>query len=81
MSQNISNTGSVLARVAAVVCGLAGAVLGVWGVMLVYAGATFEGDSLPGPMVMYMVAVAVGLGALLSGGLSRILWRRSKRRH
>lgn len=64
---------------AAVICGLAAAVLALYGAGLVYAGATFEGDSLPGPMVLYMVAIAVLLGALLCAGLARILWRRSTR--
>lgn len=47
--------------------------------MLVYAAMTFEHDSLPGPVVLYLVAVAVGLVAVLCGGLSHVLWRMSKR--
>ena len=69
----------LLARVGAVLCGAAAAILGVYAVIAVYAGATFEGESLPGPTVLYMVAVAVALGALFCGGLSRILWQWAKR--
>jgi hypothetical protein len=70
---------SVVTRVIAIVCAIAAATLGVYCVMLVYAAATFEHDSLPGPAVLYMVAVAVGLAAVLFGGLSHVLWRVSKR--
>jgi hypothetical protein len=48
--------------------------------MLVYAAATFVHDSLPGPAVLAMVAAGVGLGAILCGGLSRLLWKASQRR-
>ena len=47
--------------------------------MLVYAAATFEHDSLPGPTVLSMVAVGVALAAVLCAGLSRVLWRKSTR--
>ena len=47
--------------------------------MLFYAAAAFEHDSLPGPAVLSMVAVGVGLAALLCGGLSHVLWRVSRR--
>ena len=80
MPRNASSTGSPLARPAAVLCGLAAAVLGAYGAMLVYAAATFEGDSLPGPLVLYMAAIGVALAALLSAGLAHVLWRRSRRR-
>ena len=71
---------SAVTRVIAVVCAIASATLGVYCVVLVYAAATFEHDSLPGPAVLSMVAVGVGLGAVLTGGLSHVLWRVSKRR-
>jgi hypothetical protein len=71
---------SVVTRVLAIVCAIASATLGAYCVMLVYAAATFEHDSLPGPAVLYMVAVAVGLAAALFGGLSHLLWRVNKRR-
>ena len=70
---------SVVTRVIAVVCAIASAALGIYCVMLVYAATTFEHDSLPGPAVLYMVAVGVGLAAVLCGGLSHVLWRVSKR--
>ena len=70
---------SVVTRVIAVVCAVASATLAVYCVMLVYAATTFEHDSLPGPAVLFMVAVGVGLGAVLCGGLSHVLWRVSKR--
>jgi TRAP-type C4-dicarboxylate transport system permease small subunit len=70
---------SVVTRVIALVCAIASAILGVYCVMLVYAATTFEHDSLPGPAVLSMVAVGVGLAALLAGGLSSVLWRASKR--
>jgi hypothetical protein len=63
----------------AVVCALASATLAVYSVMLAYAAATFEHDSLPGPAVLGMVAFGVGLVAIICGGLSRALWRVSKR--
>jgi hypothetical protein len=47
--------------------------------MLGYAAVTFEHDSLPGPAVLSMVAIGVGLGALLCGGVSHLLWRASRR--
>jgi hypothetical protein len=70
---------SVVTRVIALVCAIASATLVVYCVTLVYAAATFEHDSLPGPAVLSMVAVGVGLAALLCGGLSHVLWRVSKR--
>lgn len=70
---------SVLTRVIAIGCAIASATLAVYCVMLVYAAATFEHDSLPGPAVLAMVAVGVGLVAVLCGGLSRVFWRLSKR--
>lgn len=69
----------MVTRVIALVCAIASAALAVYSVMLVYAAATFEHDSLPGPAVLAMVAVGVGLVAVLCGGLSRVLWRVSKR--
>lgn len=69
----------VVTRVIAIVCAIAAAALAVYCVILVYAAATFEHDSLPGPAVLAMVAVGVGLVAVLCGGLSRVLWRVSKR--
>jgi hypothetical protein len=70
---------SVITRVGALGCAIAAAILAVYCAMLVYAAATFEHDSLPGPAVLSMVAVGVGLVALLCGGLSHVLWRMSKR--
>lgn len=63
----------------ALVFAIASAALAVYCVMLVYAAATFEHDSLPGPAVLAMVAVGVGLGALLCGGLSHVLGMASNR--
>ncbi len=70
---------SVVTRVFAVVCGVASVILAVYCVMLVYAAATFDHDSLPGPAVLSMIAVGVGLAAVLCGGLWHVLWRASKR--
>ena len=70
---------SIITRVIALCCAIASATLAVYCVMLVYAATTFEHDSLPGPAVLSMVAVVVGLGAVLCGGLSQVLWRVSKR--
>ena len=70
---------SVVTRVIALVCAVASAILAVYCVMLVYAATTFEHDSLPGPAVLTIIAVGVGLAAVLSGGLSHVLWRVSKR--
>jgi hypothetical protein len=70
---------SVVTRVLAIISAIASAVLAVYCVTLAYAAATFEHDSLPGPAVLSMVAVAVGLAALLCGGLAHVLWRVSKR--
>jgi hypothetical protein len=70
---------SVVTLVIALVCAIASATLAVYCVTLVYAATTFEHDSLPGPAVLSMVAVAVGLAAVLCGGLSHVLWRVSKR--
>lgn len=70
---------SVVARAFAVGCGIAAAILAIYSGVLVYAAATFEHDSLPGPVVLSMVALAVGLAALLCGGLSRLLWKAGTR--
>jgi hypothetical protein len=70
---------SVVTRVIALVCAIASATLAVYCVMLVHAATTFEHESLPGPAVLSMVAVGVALAAVLSGGLSHVLWRVSKR--
>ena len=70
---------SIVTRVLAFGCAIAAAALAVYCVMLVYAAATFEQDSLPGPAVLSIVAVGVGLGALICGGLSHVFWRVSKR--
>jgi hypothetical protein len=66
---------SVVARVIALGGAIVSAALAVYCVTLVYAAVTFEHDSLPGPAVLAMVAVGVGLIAVLCGGLSRVLWR------
>jgi hypothetical protein len=71
--------GSLVTRVIAIACGIASAILAVYCVMLGYAAVTFEHDSLPGPAVLSMVAIGVGLGALLCGGVSHLLWRASRR--
>jgi hypothetical protein len=70
---------SVVTRVAAIICAIVSATLAVYCVMLVYAAATFEHDSLPGPAVLAIVAVGVGLAAVLCGGLTLVLWRKSNR--
>ena len=70
---------SVVAGVIALVCAIASATLAIYCAMLVYAATTFEHDSLPGPVVLSMVAVGVGLAAAFCGGLSHVLWRVSKR--
>lgn len=70
---------SVVTRVAAILCAIASATLAVYCVTLVYAAATFAHDSLPGPAVLSMVAVGVGLAAVLCGGLTLVLWRVSSR--
>lgn len=70
---------SVVIRVIAVVCGVLAAILGVYCAGLVYAAVTFEHDSLPGPVVLSIVAVGVGLAAILFGGLSHVLLRVSRR--
>lgn len=67
----------MITRVVAVACAIVGAALAVYCVMLAYAAATFEHDSLPGPAVLSMVAVGVGLAAVLFGGLTRVFWRLS----
>jgi hypothetical protein len=70
---------SVLTRSIALVCAVASATLAAYCLTLAYAAATFEHDSLPGPAVLSIVAVGVGLAAVLCGGLSHVLWRMSKR--
>jgi hypothetical protein len=70
---------SVVTRVLAFVCATASAALAVYCAMLVYAAATFEHDSLPGPAVLSLVAIGVGLAAVLCGGLSHVLCRVSRR--
>ena len=70
---------SVVTRVIALGFAIASAALAVYCAMLVYAATTFEHDSLPGPAVLSMVAVGVGLLAALCGGLAHVLWRVSKR--
>jgi hypothetical protein len=69
---------SIVSRVIAVVSATIAAILAIYCVALVYAAATFEHDSLPGPAVLSMVAVGVGLAALLCGGLALVLWKRSR---
>jgi hypothetical protein len=69
----------VVTRVIALVCAIASAALAVYCVVLAYAAMTFRPDSLPGPAVLSIVAVAVGLAALLCGGLSHVLWKASLR--
>lgn len=80
MNARGNGTAALGARVASIVFALAAAVLAVYGVMLVYAAVTFEGDSLPGPVVLYMVAAGVGVGALLCAGLAHVLRRKGQRR-
>lgn len=71
---------SVVARVSALVFAIAAAILAVYCVMLVYAAMRFEHDSLPGPVVLSMVAGGVGIGAVLCAGLAHVFWRASHRR-
>ena len=69
----------LLARAGAVVCALAAAILAVYAAVAVYAGATFDADSLPGAAVLYIVAVGVALAAALCAGLAHGLWRWGRR--
>lgn len=66
-------------RGAAVLCAIAAAGFAVYCVLLAYAAATFEPDSLPGPAVLSIVAIGVGLAAILCGGLAHVLWRLGSR--
>lgn len=66
---------SVVARVLATICAIATAALTAYCGVLVYAATTFEPGSLPGPAVLSMVAVGVGLAAILCAGLTHLLWR------
>jgi hypothetical protein len=70
---------SIVTRGAAVLCAITSAGFAVYCVMLVFAAMTFEHDSLPGPAVLSMVAVGVGLAAILCGGLAHVLWRAGTR--
>ena len=70
---------SVVTRVAAIISASAAAALTVYCILLVYAAATFEHGSLPGPAVLSIVAVAVGLAAVLCAGVAHLLWRWSNR--
>lgn len=79
MNAQGNGTTALTARMASIIFALAAAVLAAYGGMLVYAAATFEGDSLPGPVVLYMVAAGVGIGALLCAGLAHVLWRWARR--
>lgn len=66
-------------RSVAIICAIASAILAVYCGTLVYAAATFAHDSLPGPEVLSLVAVAVALAAMLCGGLAHVLWKVGKR--
>jgi hypothetical protein len=68
-----------VARVIAFISALAAAALAVYCVLLVYAAATVEYSSLPGPAVLSIVAVGVGLAAVLCAGVAHLLWRWSNR--
>ena len=70
----------VVARVLAILCAIATAALTVYCGMLVYAAATFEHDSLPGPTVLLIVAMGLGLAAIFCGGLTHLLWKASTHR-
>ena len=59
----------------AIGCAIAATILGAYTIGLVYAAATFEHDSLPGPTVLGMVAIVVGLATILFAGVARLLWR------
>lgn len=80
MDTRRDGTAALGARVASIIFALAATILGVYGVVLVYAAATFEGEGPPGSVVLYIVAAGVGLGALLCAGLAHVLWRTGKRR-
>lgn len=79
MNARENGTAALSARVGSIIFALAAAVLAVYGGVLVYAAVTFEGDGLPGPVVLYMVAAGVGIGALLCAGLAHVLWRWARR--
>ena len=70
---------SIVASGAAVLCAIASFGFAVYCVMLVFAALTFDHDSLPGPVVLSMVAAGVGLAAILFGGFAHVLWRAGRR--
>lgn len=80
MNTHGNGTAALAARVASIAFAVAAAGLAAYAAMLAYAAATFDSDSLPGPVVLYMIAAGVGIGAMLCAGLARVLWRWGKRR-
>lgn len=72
---------AIVRRVFAVGCAIVSAMLAVYSFTLAYAAATFAHDSLPGPAVLAMMAVAVALVGVVFGGVARALWMRRVSSH
>lgn len=70
---------AIVTRSMALVCAIASLGLAGYCAMLVLAAVTFEHDGLPGPVVLSLAAVGVGLASVLCGGLSHVLWHWRKR--
>lgn len=79
MTDRLRSGLSVVTRVIAIISAIAAAALTVYCVLLVYSAATFEHGSLPGPAVLLIVAMGVGLAAVLCAGVAHLLWRWSGR--
>ena len=66
-------------RVVAVLCAIPAAFFTVYGILLIHAVLTFEGEGSLGHVGMHIAAGLFPLLALLFGGLTVLAWRRSKR--
>ena len=67
-----------LYRVIAVVCAIPTAFFTYFGVQLIYAVVTFEGEGSLGTVGLYIAAFLYPFLALVFGSLTLIAWRRSQ---
>ncbi|MEX2492220.1 MAG: hypothetical protein WD425_10715 [Nitrospirales bacterium] len=65
-------------KLVAAACAIPAAFFTYYGIQLIYAAITFEGEGSLGHVGMYIAAILFPLLALFFGGMTMLAWRRSK---
>ena len=76
----MDNRGRTVLKIIAIACAIPAAFFTYFGVQLVYAVVTFEGEGSLGHVGMHIAAIVYPLLAVIFAVLTVIAWRRSEMR-